>query len=386
MLQMDPVLAQAIVDRAMAIIDCNVNVMDARGTIIASGDPTRIGTLHEGALLVLSKQAPVEIGPDLARQLGGVRPGINLPLRAEQDIVGCLGLTGVPDEVRRYAELVRLAAETMLEQARLMRLLARDARLREELVLGLIRGEAVTPAQADWAARLGIDMTTPRVATVIEVESRGLAADTVLEELQRLHSLLTLPEHNNLVATVSLTELVVLKPALDGKGQWNPALQASRIETLLDRMSMGSALRLRIALGSFFAGSGGLARSYQLARTTLAVGKRRQPERRAFFYTDLRLPVLLEALRQDWRIGELREPLDRLVAGDRTGQLRKTVQAWFAQDMQSGRTAVCLGVHRNTLDYRMRRIEKLCGLDLTRTEDRMRLYLALEIGGAGDSL
>lgn len=47
-------LAQAIVSRTMEIIDCNVNIMDAHGIIIGSGDPERIGELHEGALLALS--------------------------------------------------------------------------------------------------------------------------------------------------------------------------------------------------------------------------------------------------------------------------------------------------------------------------------------------
>ena len=40
--------------RTMRIIDTNINVMDARGRIIGSGDRERIGELHEGALLVLS--------------------------------------------------------------------------------------------------------------------------------------------------------------------------------------------------------------------------------------------------------------------------------------------------------------------------------------------
>lgn len=39
-------IAQPIVDRATAIIRRNINRMDASGIIVASGDPTRIGTYH----------------------------------------------------------------------------------------------------------------------------------------------------------------------------------------------------------------------------------------------------------------------------------------------------------------------------------------------------
>ena len=41
MLELDSTLAQHIVDRAMAILPHNINVMDAQGMIIGSGDPSR---------------------------------------------------------------------------------------------------------------------------------------------------------------------------------------------------------------------------------------------------------------------------------------------------------------------------------------------------------
>lgn len=47
---LDTKMAQDIVARTMRIIDTNINVMDARGRIIGSGDRERIGELHEGAV------------------------------------------------------------------------------------------------------------------------------------------------------------------------------------------------------------------------------------------------------------------------------------------------------------------------------------------------
>lgn len=80
---LDTKMAQDIVARTMRIIDTNINVMDARGRIIGSGDRERIGELHEGALLVLSQGRVVDIDDAVARHLHGVRRGINLPLRLE---------------------------------------------------------------------------------------------------------------------------------------------------------------------------------------------------------------------------------------------------------------------------------------------------------------
>ena len=42
-------------------------------------------------------------------------------------------------------------------------------------------------------------------------------------------------------------------------------------------------------------------------------------------------------------------------------------------------TTKALAIHRTTLDDRTQRIQQLCGVDLTRTDDCMRLYLALQM-------
>lgn len=73
---LDTKMAQDIVARTMRIIDTNINVMDARGRIIGSGDRERIGELHEGALLVLSQGRVVDIDDAVARHLHGVRQGL----------------------------------------------------------------------------------------------------------------------------------------------------------------------------------------------------------------------------------------------------------------------------------------------------------------------
>lgn len=61
MFELDHDLAQDIVDRTMAILPYNVNVMDSQGLILGSGEPERINTRHEGAQLVLANGRVVEI-------------------------------------------------------------------------------------------------------------------------------------------------------------------------------------------------------------------------------------------------------------------------------------------------------------------------------------
>lgn len=45
---------------------------------------------------------------------------------------------------------------------------------------------------------------------------------------------------------------------------------------------------------------------------------------------------------------------------------------------QAGRTAAELGIHRQTLYYRLSRVEQLTGLDLDDGEDRLLLHMGLK--------
>lgn len=373
-------LAQKIVARTMEIIGCNVNIMDAKGVIIASGDPERIGSVHDGALLALSQERVVNISEGSSLNLHGVRPGINLPLRADGSTVGVIGLTGNPDHLQEYGRLVCMTAEMMIEQARLFGMLAQDARLKEELILNLINAEHITPALREWANRLGVDVTVPRVACIIEIGGRQLGIEEMRNELQNIQNLLRHPERDNLIAILSLTELVILKPALDTYGRWDIQNHIERIRLLQSRMSENARLNVRIALGNYFPDSAnGIALSYRTAKTTLEVGKARQPDELVFNYQELMLPVLLNQLKDGWQKEELERTVNKLKRADHNGTLRKTLCAWFDHNMQAVTTAQSLYIHRNTLEYRLGRIAELTGLNIARTDDRFLLYMAVNM-------
>lgn len=385
MSSLDPAIAAEIVARTMRIIDYNINVIDAEGCIVASGDSHRIGQIHEGALLAIAQNRTVTIDDAMANRLLGVRPGVNLPLRSEGRMVGVIGLTGRPDDVIKFGELVRMSAEMTLEQTRLTTLLARDSRLREELVLALIRHEEPAPAVGDWARQLGVDLGRPRVACLIEIDCEHLDADTAFAELQRLQTMLQKPDRGNLIATAAFSEIVVLKPAQLTADGWDAEEHRVRALALLQRMRAESSMPIRIALGGYFPGPGGLARSWRSARATLHAGRARNPGGNAFFYQDLVLPVLLEELQDSWRGIELARPLQQLAVHDPRGVLRDTLNTWFACNMQPSRTAQSLGIHRNTLDYRLGRISEICGLNLESLDACLLLYCGLQLASDSSS-
>ncbi|MEV6114281.1 helix-turn-helix domain-containing protein [Streptomyces sp. NPDC052109] len=59
-------------------------------------------------------------------------------------------------------------------------------------------------------------------------------------------------------------------------------------------------------------------------------------------------------------------------------ELAHTAEVYLDCAGQAGRTAAELGIHRQTLYYRLSRVEKLTGLDLDDGEDRLLLHMALK--------
>lgn len=73
-----------------------------------------------------------------------------------------------------------------------------------------------------------------------------------------------------------------------------------------------------------------------------------------------------------------RELLGRLADHTDTAHtLRKTLRTWLARHGNWDRSAADLGVHRNSVRYRIGKIERDLGVDLADAEQRMRLWFAL---------
>ncbi|MBH2662017.1 helix-turn-helix domain-containing protein [Serratia ureilytica] len=322
MLRQTKLLAEAtarqIVQRAMGIISHSVNVMDSNGVIIASGNPQRLFQRHEGAVLALAENRVVEIDRATAEHLKGVRPGINLPFSFRNQRVGVIGISGEPAEVRAYAELVKMAAEMMVEQAALLDQHQWEKRYREELANQLLQPQPNTASLEAMAAYLGLDLRQARIVWIVE-----------LQEAQRLQNQL---KHR---------------------------------------------FRVRLIVGGFYDDPQSAYRSSLTARATQAMAQRLKLRHATLFYHDYPLPSLLCDLGEDWRAQELGRPWRTLGEQDEKGVLRATLRHYFSQNCDQTQAAAQLHIHVNTLRYRLQRIEAITGMKINQLTDSLRLYIGM---------
>ena len=107
--------SQKIAERIGGILHRNVNIMDEEGRIVASTDPTRIGALHEAACKLIEQNIP-EMDVYSIDQMTGSREGINLPLQIDGKTIGVIGVTGNPDELRDIGLVITEMAEILFSE------------------------------------------------------------------------------------------------------------------------------------------------------------------------------------------------------------------------------------------------------------------------------
>ncbi|MGB8945578.1 MAG: helix-turn-helix domain-containing protein, partial [Streptomyces sp.] len=72
------------------------------------------------------------------------------------------------------------------------------------------------------------------------------------------------------------------------------------------------------------------------------------------------------------------DPVARALLSPAHRELARTAEVYLDCAGQAGRTAAELGIHRQTLYYRLSRVEQLTGLDLDEGEDRLLLHMILK--------
>lgn len=104
--------ANLIVQKLMADIPYNINIMNEQGIIIASGKDHRIGERHRGAERAIQQKEMVEVYKDTSLE----KRGTNEPIILNGELLGVVGISGEPDEVRPFTKLVKSIVLLLVEE------------------------------------------------------------------------------------------------------------------------------------------------------------------------------------------------------------------------------------------------------------------------------
>ena len=208
--------------------------------------------------------------------------------------------------------------------------------------------------------------------TVFLIEAKNEGESLILETLKGLYATGT----KDFVTAVDERHVILVKALenTDGYGQLN---QIAKV--LVDTLNMEAMVSVRVSYGTIVDELKEVSRSYKEADMALEVGRVFYVDKNILAYNELGIGRLIHQLPASLCEMFLKEVFDGDVAGQFEEEELTTVYTFFDNNLNISETARQLYVHRNTLVYRLEKIQKKTGLDVRVFADALTFKIAMMV-------
>lgn len=350
--------AQQIVDTVKDICGYDINFINEKGAVFASTDPSRIGTFHEGGKKAASTGTILEVFSH--DQLQGTQMGINVPVYHHGSLAAIIGISGNPKDVKIYAHLAERITLLLIREQEL-NAASRTLSERKSHLLQLLiaNGQELTPHILEELKAFDIDPQTPKRFFLLQVKALPSPESISSVETAVYHFLDTIP--NCLYCHQYPHAFIVL-------------FDSSALHDIKKRLSAFVAKRkeiLSVGIGSE-ENIYRLNLSFYTAKT--ALNAMPLSEQNIILFDDLNLEILLADIDPLHRENFMEKFIHKLSSEDL--QLLRT---YFYENCSLLHTCEKLFLHKNTLQYKLNRIHRLCGLNPRNFHDSVILYLGIKL-------
>lgn len=220
------------------------------------------------------------------------------------------------------------------------------------------------------AKKLHIEIQKPRVVLLLEIPAGK--ENYAMEFLKSMFS----AQSGDYVTAVDENTLIVIKQ-VDAKDSYAEVVEVA--ETTVAMMNTEAMINVRVAYGTIVEELKDVSKSYKEAKMALDVGKIFYAEKTVTAYSTLgigrliyQLPInLCEMFIEEIFGGKVPEELDE--------ETLTTINTFLENNLNVSETSRQLYVHRNTLLYRLEKLEKYTGLDIRIFDDALTLKIALMV-------
>ena len=240
---------------------------------------------------------------------------------------------------------------------------------RNNFMQNILLGNMLVVDMYNKAQKLHIEQAE-RVVYVIEIEGRKDAA--VMETVKNLFVTKT----RDFVTEIDEKSVILVKDCRDMKTDEELMSLASMI---IDNMHAEAMVKVRVGFGNRVYNLQDIAKSYQEAKMALEVGRIFYAEKEIISYSLLGIGRLIYQLPMSLCEMFIKEVFADGVPDVFDEETMVTIQKFFENNLNISETARQLYVHRNTLVYRLERLEKIIGLDIRKFDDAMTFKIALMV-------
>lgn len=240
---------------------------------------------------------------------------------------------------------------------------------RNNFIQNILLGNLLVVDMYNKAQKLHIEQAE-RVVYVIEV--KGKKDSTVIETVKNLFVTKT----RDFVTEIDEKSIILIKDCRDMKTEEELYAMASMI---IDNMHAEAMVKVRVAYGNRVYNLQDITKSYQEANMALEVGRIFYAEKEIISYSLLGIGRLIYQLPMSLCEMFIKEVFANGIPDVFDEETMITIQKFFENNLNISETARQLYVHRNTLVYRLERLEKIIGLDIRKFEDALTFKIALMV-------
>ncbi len=220
------------------------------------------------------------------------------------------------------------------------------------------------------AKKLHIESEARRVVFILELE--GERENSSLELVRGLIDV----RSGDFVTAIDERSVIVVRELLPGEGTYEMEETAKSVLNSLPADRRGEAL---VAYGTVVGELKEVSRSYKEARMALNVGKIFFADRQVIAYSSLGIGRLIYQLPIQLCQMFIKEVFEGKSPDDFDEETLTTINKFFENSLNVSETSRQLYIHRNTLVYRLDKLQKQTGLDLRIFEDAITLKIALMV-------
>ncbi|MCR4744770.1 MAG: helix-turn-helix domain-containing protein [Lachnospiraceae bacterium] len=223
------------------------------------------------------------------------------------------------------------------------------------------------------AKKLHIRPDVRRAVFIVEAQSKEEGDNSAVEIVRSLFSDVA----GDFVTAVDEQEVILIKSLEDSADE--EETMKTTAATIVDMMSTEAMISARVAYGTAVGEIREVSKSYKEARMALDVGKIFYAERNVASYSSLGIGRLIYQLPENLCRIFLNEIFGENIPDHMDEETLLTINKFFENNLNVSETSRQLFIHRNTLVYRIEKIEKASGLDIRSFEDALTLKIALMV-------
>lgn len=363
-----------------------VTITDTNGYIVGSSDPARLNQFHPSAYEILCERQPIESWDIATNSYVNVPEGVQLGYGErviyDGECIGLIGLVGAPEEIKQSIKTAQLVLQLMLDRKKAsdeLKLISKD---KKAFLLRLLQGQYGSP---EWikerADTYKIDLSRPRYVLTVQInlekfdEKSPLELSQIKETMHRaIRSIFF--EQEDLLYEYDTGETVLLTA-----GKHSDASQRRRqIEKaavrlyaeLREQCKVSALIGVSEECGDYT----GIPLALRQGRMAAEIGAKTENGEGLYFYSQMRLGRIVASFSPEIRPILQRDILSKLLE-NHADSLLETLFTYFEMNGNVSQTAEKLFIHRNTLQYRFRKIKEITGFDIYHIDDLVQLRLAV---------